>query len=92
MTVYVDDMQQPAKVAGARPAIWSHLMADTSEELQTFAQRIGLNPRWLQHAGTYREHYDLTDTYRRVAIRNGAQEISYPRGTAEVLARKREAR
>lgn len=90
MTVYVDDMKRAAKVTGTRPAIWSHLFADTPGELKAFAQRIGLNPRWLQHGGTYREHYDVTESYRQVAITNGAQQITYPRGTADLLAKKRD--
>lgn len=48
-------------------------------------------PEWIQHAGSHREHFDVTDTVRRRAIALGAEEISYPRGTAELLARKREA-
>lgn len=41
MTVYVDDMRVPARV-GRINARWSHLMADTDEELHEFAARLGL--------------------------------------------------
>lgn len=90
MAVYVDDMYAFARLTG-RPAKWCHLMADTTEELQAFASRLGLRPAWLQHAGTYREHFDITMTKRREAVRGGAIEISYPRGTAALLARKKAA-
>lgn len=88
MTVYVDNMRRQVKL-GRWPARWSHLLADTSGELAEFARRLGLNPAWLQHGGTHREHYDVTETCRRKAIEAGAVPISYPRGTADLLARKR---
>jgi hypothetical protein len=89
MSVYVDDMRRAARLAG-RPAKWSHLMADTSRELADFAAELGLHTAWLQHAGTHREHYDVTEAVRVRAILLGAQPISYPRGTGELLARKRQ--
>ena len=89
MTIYVDDMLRPANIFGARPAKWSHLFADTSEELLATAKTLGLNPAWLQHPGTHREHFDVTATIREQVIRLGAEQISYPHGTAELLARKR---
>ena len=89
MTVYVDDMRRRAKISGARTAIWSHMFADTPQELQNFARQLGLRPEWLQHAGTYREHFDVTDTVRQQALNAGAVAISYPRGTAELLDKKR---
>lgn len=91
MACYVDDMMRPHTMSGQRPAKWSHLLADTSEELAEMAAQLGLKPRWLQHPGTHREHYDVTATIRREALRFGAEPISYPRGTAELLERKREA-
>lgn len=91
MTVYVDDMRRPAKIGTSRHARWSHLFADTSEELRAAATNLGLKESWLQRGGTYREHYDVTDTVRLAAIKAGAQQISYPRGTADLLQRKRSA-
>lgn len=90
MTVYVDDMRRRATL-GRWPANWSHLFADSSAELVAFAHRLSLKRAWLQHEGTYQEHYDVTDTVRKIAIDLGAVPISYPRGTAELLARKRGA-
>lgn len=89
--IYVDDMRRPASLIG-RPARWSHLFADTHDELMEAAQKLGLRPEWLQHPGTYREHFDVTDTIRKMAIQMAAKPISYPRETAELLHRKKSAR
>jgi hypothetical protein len=91
VTVYVDNMMREARVGRGRPAKWSHLLADTSHELVAFAVSLGLRPEWIQHAGTHREHFDVTMSVRSKAISAGAVKISYPRGTADVLARKRTA-
>jgi hypothetical protein len=94
MSVYVDDMRRSANLTG-RPARWSHLMADgpfAHEQLMQAALDLGLKPEWLQHEGTHREHFDVTETIRREAIARGiAEPISYPRQTGELLNRKRAA-
>lgn len=88
MTVYVDDMQRRARV-GRITANWSHLLADTPDELRAFADRLGLNPAWIQHEGTHREHFDLTSPVRIKALALGAVPMSYPRGTGRHIADKR---
>ena len=88
MSVYVDNMRRRATV-GRITGNWSHLFADTSDELHAMAVTLGLRREWVQHEGTHREHYDVTDVKRREAIYYGAQQISYPRGTADLLKRKR---
>lgn len=92
MTVYVDDMRRSANLTG-RPARWSHLMADgpyAHLQLMQAAVDLGLRADWLQHEGTHHEHFDVTETVRQRAIAAGiAEPISYPRGTGELLARKR---
>lgn len=90
MTVYVDDMRRSAQLQG-RPAKWSHLMADTHQELLDMADELGLRREWIQHEGTHREHFDVTEAKRTQAIGFGAVPISYPRGTAQILAAKKEA-
>lgn len=90
MTLYVDNMRRRAQIKG-RPANWSHLMADTSEELHAAARALGLKPEWIQHKGTHREHFDVTDMNRKRAIRFlGAVELKYPHETGALLARKRQ--
>lgn len=75
MTVYVDDARILARVKGGPPndARWSHLWADTLEELEAFAAKLGLNPKWLQATSMY--HYDLVETKRQLALQLGAQPV-----------------
>lgn len=80
MSTYVDDMRLPARPPGYRgrgTPRWSHLMADTHDELLAFARRLGLNPSWIQHEGRPTEHFDVTDTVRQKALRLGAIPIQY---------------
>jgi hypothetical protein len=88
VTVYVDNMRRRARLQG-RPANWSHLMADTHQELIDMAAEMGLRPEWIQHEGTHREHFDVTDAKRTQALGFGAVAIDYPHGTARILAQKR---
>jgi hypothetical protein len=75
MAVYVDDMRLQARV-GRITARWSHLHADSVDELHGFARSIGLKRAWFQDKPGF-PHYDLTDTKRREAIRAGAVSITY---------------
>ena len=50
--VYVDDMRMYAQVGRLR-ALWSHLTADTTEELHAFAQRLGMKRAWFQPAKVF---------------------------------------
>lgn len=72
MTCYVDDFRAPH-----RRMKMSHLIADSREELLAMADRIGVARRWLQKAGTYREHFDVCEEKRRLAIACGAKAVSY---------------
>ncbi|SDH32500.1 DUF4031 domain-containing protein [Microbacterium sp. 77mftsu3.1] len=76
MTVYVDDAFISASVRNGGRVVtsrWCHMAADTREELDALAARIGLRPSWIQHAGTWKEHYDVTEPRRVAAIAAGAQ-------------------
>ena len=80
MAVYVDDAYITAGVAYRGRQIksrWCHLTADSREELDLFAKRIGLRPQWIQAAGTWREHYDLTEQRRATAVKAGAIEVHW---------------
>ncbi|MEN4464224.1 DUF4031 domain-containing protein [Mycolicibacterium fortuitum] len=90
MTVYVDDMRMPARV-GRLNARWSHLLADTDEELHAFADRLGLRRSWHQKPGTAISHYDVTDTKRELAIRLGAVPINYMGEQSRALIRRKRA-
>ena len=71
MTVYVDDMR-----AQYGQMVLCHMVADTHEELVAMAYKIGLDPRWIQHAGTPKEHFDISMSKRKLAVRSGAVEIT----------------
>ena len=68
MPVYVDNVRIPS-----RGGIWCHLVADSLDELHSFAKRLGLKRQWFQHAASY-PHYDVTISMREKALRLGAAE------------------
>lgn len=70
MTVYVDE-----SIYTFRDQLYCHMIADTHEELVEMGHKIAMKPQWLQDAGTFREHFDLSPGMRQRAIRKGAQEI-----------------
>jgi hypothetical protein len=80
MTVYVDDMALRADVSSGHRTLrgrWSHLMADSTEELLEFAWRLDLRPGWIQRPGAPTEHCDVTASKRTAALRLGAVAIRY---------------
>ncbi|MCG7606808.1 MULTISPECIES: DUF4031 domain-containing protein [Mycobacterium] len=90
MTVYVDDMRMLATI-GRLDARWSHLTADTEEELHEFAARLGLSRRTAQFPGTWKSHYDVTDFTRDRAMELGAVAIGYRSTEAVALLRRKRA-
>lgn len=79
MPVYVDDFRIPATVPNGNrtvKGVWCHMTADTTEELLEMAEKIGLKPQWIQHPGTWKEHFDVTEPRRRAAVANGAIEVA----------------
>jgi len=76
MSVYVDDMRKPVRL-NRFIANWSHLYADSSEELEEMALTLGLKPVWIQYAGTWKEHYDVTDQVRTQALKLGVIPVTY---------------
>ena len=71
MSVYVDDMR-----ASFGRMVMCHMLADSTDELLAMADRIGVSRRWLQHAGTPKEHFDIALNKRALAVQNGAIEVS----------------
>lgn len=57
-----------------RGQLWSHLLADSIDELHEFAGRLGLRRSWFQGSSRF-PHYDLTANKRLQAIRLGAQAV-----------------
>lgn len=64
--IYVDNYN-----AKFRNFIMCHMMADTEEELDTMAKKIGLKKGWKHH-----DHYDVSLSKKKLAIQNGAIEIT----------------
>lgn len=56
-----------------RGKVWCHLLADTIQELHSFAKRLGLRREWFQDQAKY-PHYDLTSQMREKAVHLGAVE------------------
>ncbi|MGK7663345.1 MULTISPECIES: DUF4031 domain-containing protein [unclassified Marinovum] len=82
MAVYVDNMQ--AQFGRMKMC---HMIADSTEELLTMADRIGVARKWIQAAGTAREHFDIAMSKRVLAVEAGALEV-----TTRELARMTRAR
>lgn len=98
MTVYVDNFRRPATV-GRVKGRWSHLTADTPDELRQFAVAIGLSPSWFQarcktvscptRDGVCAHfHFDVVDTKRDAAIQDGAVSIDIREMGAITSARR----
>lgn len=70
MAVFVDEIRD----YGTKGK-WSHMWADTTDELHTFAESIGLKRRWV-HITSSRDgmftHYDLRPSKREQALKSGA--------------------
>ena len=93
--MYVDDMQRAA-VVGPVDGVWSHLLSDLPgeagrRELLAFAERLGIEARWIQNPGTATEHFDVTEPTRQRALALGAVPIRYGRAVAAITMAKREA-
>ncbi len=69
---------------------WAHLTADSEEELHAFAERLGLLRESFQTTPDkpWKDHYDVTESTRELAIRMGAIAESFGRG----VERRRNAR
>lgn len=86
MAVYVDDM-----FAEYRGMLMCHLVADTTEELLAMVDKIGVQRKWIQNPGTYREHFDIAKGKRELAIKAGAIPITWRQcGEREIVIRKGE--
>ena len=100
MTVYVDNFRAPATVGRIRGR-WSHLTADTVEELHAFADRLGHRREWFQARCKHAKcpttdgvcvhfHYDVVDSNRTKAISLGAVPIDIREMGALIAVRRRQ--
>lgn len=69
--VYVDNFNAPY-----RNMVMCHMIADTTEELLEMCDRIGVQRKWIQNAGTWQEHFDICASKKKKVIAAGAKEIS----------------
>lgn len=89
MSVYVDDANIAVSVPNGKRTVtsrWCHMTADSTAELLDMASAIGLKHVWIQRAGKPGEHFDLTITRRRAAVRAGAIEITWRQGARQMMA------
>ena len=88
MTVYVDDARHPYG-----RMFMCHMVADSQTELMDMAVSIGFSGdeawRWLQHPGTEREHFDICQSKRALAVKAGAQEITQRELGLRLLERRK---
>ena len=82
MTVYVDDMR-----AAFGRMVMCHMTADSSEELLAMADAIGVQRKWLQHPGKWKEHFDIALSKRALAVKAGAMEITWRESVVKARAR-----
>lgn len=69
--VYVDNMNRKY-----RGMVMCHMIADTTDELLLMVDKISVQRKWIQNAGTYKEHFDICTAKKDKAIFFGAKEIS----------------
>jgi hypothetical protein len=68
MTVFVDNANIEWKGQN-----WCHMVADSLDELHTFARTLGLQRQWFQQNASY-PHYDITLKVKERALHLGAIE------------------
>jgi len=72
-----------------------HVLSDVigpegGRELRAFMERIGVNPRWVQYPGTYREHFDAPGRFGETLLAAPARPVT-TRELGRLLAAKRAA-
>lgn len=68
--------------------IMCHMMADTTEELLEMADKIGVNRKWIQYAGTSHEHFDICASKKKKALAMGAKEVGW-KEMADLMEKKK---
>lgn len=83
MSVYVD-----APIHRFGRMKMCHMLADTTAELVVMAATIGVARRWIQHAGTPKEHFDICKAKRELALLAGAVEVDRERLVGIIRAKR----
>lgn len=71
MPVYIDDFNAPY-----RNMLMCHMVAETTEELLSMVDKIGVQRKWIQYPGTYNEHFDICISKKKLAVKYGAKQIT----------------
>lgn len=80
--IYIDPLQYypETMIRSARARrygnYWSHVWADSEEELRELMRQLKIPTNWLQHAGTRHFHIDVTPHKRELIIKAGAVEMT----------------
>jgi Protein of unknown function (DUF4031) len=83
--VYADKLRTPF-----RGFLMPHMMADTEAELDAMAKSLGLDPTWKQPGNCmFPPHFDLAESKRKEAIRQGAKEVTTQELVKKMMDRKR---
>lgn len=69
--VYIDDMEAPY-----RGMLMCHMIADTTKELLSMVDKIGVRRKWIQYPGTPSEHFDICLAKKKLAIKEGAKAVT----------------
>ena len=83
MSVFVDSIFDAvpkgaqARRCGSR---WSHMFADTAEELHAMADKIGMKREWFQDQPGF-PHYDLVPRSRKEVVHDDGSARHSGRGT-----------
>lgn len=89
MAVYVDWLRPTPRSSNWPFTQGCHLIADTLDELHTFAAALGMRREWFQNGST--PHYDLSATRQKLAIAKGAVRLRNKYELVPVIRRIREA-
>ncbi len=82
MSVYVDNMR-----AAFGRMVMCHMIADSETELHAMADKIGVHRKWYQG-----DHYDVCLAKRKLAVLNGAIELSRMELGRKVVAERKKHR
>ena len=83
MAVYIDNFEAPY-----RGMLMCHMIADSTEELLQMVDKIGVQRKWIQDAGTYSEHFDICLSKKKKALACGAIGITWRQFGEMVSARR----
>jgi len=87
MAVYVDDLDR--KYGNM---LMNHMIADTTIELLTMVDAIGVDRKWLQYAGTPKEHFDISKVKKEAALKLGAKQLTHRQLGEMIIDRKKSSK